>query len=451
MRGFLASSVGVTCAVALTFPLTLPTGARAVAPRATDAAPPTAPRALLTGDTGATSNTNVPGRTQSLRLSPLTPPATPAAARARATPAAAQGLIRRSVRPFSLLGIVWDDADAVLHGDVQVRTRATATGSWSRWRTLDVHARDHAADPDSAEARSARVRGATAPLWVGASDGVEVRVTRHGTGGATERHSPLPAGLRLDLVDPGPEPTRRARPRNRPAPHVPDRTDPPSGVALALPAVHGRQPVGAPAAAARTAPRPAITSRRTWGAGAGLPEGGYTYTGSVKAAFVHHSDTGNDYTCAQAPSVIRGIHRYHVTSSGWRDIGYNFLIDKCGTVYEGRAGGVNKAVLGAHTLGFNGDTMGIAVLGSYEDTAPPAAVVRAVARLTAWKLGLYGANPQGKTYLTSGGGNLYRKGEKVRLHRISGHRDGLATECPGAGLYEKLDTARTTAARLQGH
>ncbi|WP_445401590.1 peptidoglycan recognition protein family protein [Streptomyces sp. LE64] len=460
MRGFLASSIGVTCAVVLTLPLTLPTGARAVAPRATDVAPPTAPRTLLKGNTDSTGNrdtishTAVPGRTQSLPLTPLTPPVTRAATRTRATATDTQGLTRRTVRPFSLLGIVWRDARAVLDGDVQVRTRATATGTWSPWRTLDAHTHDHAADPGSAEARSTRVRGATAPLWVGASDGVEVRVTRPARGTTTERHSPLPAGLRLELVDPGPEPSHRAGTRGLPAPDVPDLTDLdlPAGPALALPAALGRPAAVAPAlaTAAHTAPRPAITSRKKWGADESLREGGYAYTGSVKAAFVHHSATGNNYTCAQAPSVIRGIYRYHVTSSGWRDIGYNFLIDKCGTVYEGRAGGVAKAVLGAHTLGFNGNTMGIAVLGSYGSTTPPAAAVRAVARLTAWKLGLSGANPQGKTYLTSAGGNLYRKGEKVRLHRISGHRDGVATGCPGARLYAKLGTARSTAARLQG-
>ncbi|MGW3465749.1 N-acetylmuramoyl-L-alanine amidase, partial [Streptomyces olivaceoviridis] len=74
----------------------------------------------------------------------------------------------------------------------------------------------------------------------------------------------------------------------------------------------------------------------------------------------------------------------------------------------------------------------------------------AIARLTAWKLGLYGVDPSGKTYLTSGGGNLYPKGKNVRLNVISGHRDGFATECPGKRLYAKLGTARSSAAGYQG-
>jgi uncharacterized protein with LGFP repeats len=135
---------------------------------------------------------------------------------------------------------------------------------------------------------------------------------------------------------------------------------------------------------------------------------------------------------------------------GWRDIGYNFLVDKCGNIYEGRAGGVTKAVMGAHTLGFNSNSMGIAVIGTFNSSKPPAASVTAIAKLTAWKLGLFGANPKGKTYLKSGGGNLYPKGKNVRLNVISGHRDGYATDCPGKKLYSKLGSARSTAARYQG-
>ncbi|MEY6568874.1 peptidoglycan recognition protein, partial [Streptomyces sp. PGLac3x] len=197
-------------------------------------------------------------------------------------------------------------------------------------------------------------------------------------------------------------------------------------------------------------PRPKIVTRKGWGADEKLREKNFAYTGKVKAAFVHHSATGNNYTCAQAPSVIRGIYRYHTQSSGWRDLGYNFMVDKCGTVYEGRAGGVDKAVLGAHTLGFNSNSTGIAVLGSYSSVKPPKAAVDAVAKLTAWKLGLSGANPKGKVTLTSGGSNLYAKGKKVSLHVISGHRDGYSTECPGTRLYGQLGTARSASARLQG-
>ncbi|GGR04077.1 hypothetical protein GCM10010251_19450 [Streptomyces aurantiogriseus] len=438
------------------------------------AAPATSPAAPL------------PGSTQSLPLTSL--------ARDRA-PGAEQGLPRRDVRPFSLVGVVWDDPDAELHGGAQVRTRAAGTGTWSGWQDLETHSAEHGADPGTSERASHRVRGATAPLWVGESDGVEVRViptaatrtedTARGPLTASAA-PPLPKGLRLELVDPGTEPSAHAPvgpPRSRAVtPWGP--VGAPRGAATAMTARTiaasaantDLAPLGAtgiPAldragterellslrqgelterrqAKPYIGPRPRIVTRRGWGADESMREKAFRYTNTVKAAFVHHSATGNNYKCSQAPSVIRSIYRYHVKSMGWRDIGYNFLVDKCGSIYEGRAGGVTKAILGAHTLGFNTNSMGIAVLGTFSTAKPSAAAVNAIARLTAWKLGLFGANPRGKTYLKSGGGNLYAKGKNVRLNVISGHRDGFATECPGRQLYGKLGSARSTAARYQG-
>ncbi|MET7732709.1 N-acetylmuramoyl-L-alanine amidase [Streptomyces sp. NPDC005402] len=472
MRGLLASSVGVTCAAALALPLTSPAvAARPASPAAVRPAP------------GA----EAPGGTQSLPLAPL-------ASRDRTlAPVAEQGLPRRDVRHFSLVGVIWDDPDTVLHGRVQVRTRAAGTDTWSGWQDLETH-NDDAADPGTAERASGRVHGATAPLWVGDSDGVEVRVraeadrrtedTARGSRTATTT-APLPVGLRLELVDPGesaPEPARQksaaGAPRRAAEPRSAPTDEPAEALAgmdaaaanadladldgTEIPALDRQQTVeelfalrageltDRQRAKPYIGPRPRIVTRRGWGADEGLRERGFVYTKKVKAAFVHHTASGNGYRCAQAPSLIRGIYRYHVKSMGWRDIGYNFLVDKCGNIYEGRAGGVAKPVLGAHTLGFNSKSMGVAVLGSYGSKKPPAAVTKAVARLAAWKLGLYGANPKGKTYLKSGGGNRYPKGRKVRLNVISGHRDGFATACPGWQLYRKLGSTRTTAARLQG-
>ncbi|CAL9558768.1 hypothetical protein SUDANB151_04567 [Streptomyces sp. enrichment culture] len=421
MRGFLASSTGVTCAAALALPLAPPAAANTTTTSSSSAPPVTSPTAR--------PETHAPGGTQSLPLAPL--------ARDRAPGAAEHGLPRRDVRHFSLVGVVWDNPATELHGRVEVRTRATATGAWSGWRELETHNADHAADPGTPESTSGRVRGATAPLWVGESDGVEVRV-RAADPPAAARTAPaaprLPTGLRLELVDPGedtPPPAKRARTR--------------AAQPAVLPALPARQKTKPHAG-----PRPRITTRRGWGADEKLRQKGFVYTKKIKAAFVHHSDTGNNYRCSQAPSVIRGIYRYHVRSMGWRDLGYNFLVDKCGNIYEGRAGGVSKPVLGAHTLGFNSNSMGIAVLGTYSSKKPSSAALKAIARLTAWKVGLYGMNPRGKTYLKSGGGNLYPKGRKVRLNVISGHRDGFATNCPGKKLYAKLGTARAKAAAYQG-
>ncbi|MFG2501303.1 N-acetylmuramoyl-L-alanine amidase [Streptomyces sp. NPDC048441] len=452
MRGFLASSIGVTCAAVLAIPLTLPSsGARAATPAESSAA-------------------EIPGSTQSLRLGPLGSDRSLGAG----SSAREQGLLQREVRPFSLVGVVWNNPDDELHGSVQVRTRGTGTGAWSGWQAVETHNHEHAADPDDPESTSGRVHGSTAPLWVGDSDAVEIRVR-----GEEPRHravgppagTALPAGLRLELVDPGAEPPPQGSlgegPRSTAltaetaASSAVNADLAPLGAAV-IPALSKKETEadliaarGGPEEAAGKArpyvgPRPRIITRKGWGADEKLREKQFGYSKTVKAAFVHHSATGNNYRCSQAGSVLRSIYRYHVKSSGWRDFGYNFAVDKCGNIYEGRAGGVAKPVLGAHTLGFNTNSMGIAVLGSFGYSNPPAAAVNAIARLTAWKLGLYGANPRGSTYLKSGGGNLYTKGRNVRLHVISGHRDGFATECPGARLYRKLGTARSTSARYQG-
>ncbi|MER6625154.1 peptidoglycan recognition protein [Streptomyces sp. NPDC000931] len=497
MRGILASSIGVTCAAALALPL---------APPATAADARPAPTAEAATRAAVTARPDIPGSTQSLPLGHLT--------RDRVSGAAVLGLAPRTVRPFSLLGVVWDDPTAELHGRVQVRTREAGTGAWSGWRDVETHYTDHGADPGSAEGTADGVRGATAPLWVGESDGVEIRVLPEpgedegegtevdepgeeegedmgadepgeeegegmgadepgeeegeGTGAdepGGDDHSVLPSGLRLELVDPGDEalegPRTGVMSAEVAAASAANSALAPLGT-LEIPALTGertRQEYltlrGADLTEQQRAkpyigPRPAIVTRRGWGADESLREKRFVYTGKVKAAFVHHTASGNGYKCSQAPSLIRGFHRYHVRSLGWRDIGYNFLVDKCGRIYEGRAGGVAKPVKGAHTLGFNTNTTGIAVIGSYGSKKPSSSAVKAVARLTAWKLGLHGMNPRAKTYLKSAGGNLYRKGKKVRLNVISGHRDGFNTSCPGGKLYKKLGTARSTAARYQG-
>jgi len=439
MRGFLASSIGVTCAAALALPLTLPAAAAPTKAPARAAQPTSGARSVPTA-----AEPDLPGSTQSLPLAPTT--------RDRSLGAAPeQGLTRDDVHRFALVGVTWTDPDTELRGRVQVRTRATGTGEWSGWQDVDTHNEDHGADPGTAERDSGHVRGSTAPLWVGDSDAVDVRVRadRGATRAVEPQASALPTGLHLELVDPGAEPPAAgARPTARRATVLPlAATELPalSRAATEREAVtmYGRsQPY--------IGPRPRIITRRGWGADEKLREKGFVYTKKVKAVFVHHTASGNNYSCSQAPSVIRGIYRYHVESSGWRDIGYNFLVDKCGNIYEGRAGGVAKPVLGAHTLGFNTNSMGIAVLGTFGTAKPSSAAVTAIARLSAWKLGLYGVNPRGKTYLKSGGGNLYRKGKNVRLNAISGHRDGFATECPGRQLYGKLGSARSTSARFQG-
>lgn len=222
MRGFLASSIGVTCAAALALPLTLPASA------APSAAPAPAPATHSTSGARSASTTAepaLPGSTQSLPLAPRTSDRTFGAA-------PEQGLTRGDVHRFSLVGVIWDDPDTALRGSVQVRTRATATGTWSGWQDVDTHNDDHGADPGTAERASGHVRGSTAPLWVGDSDGVDVRVrsdraAKRTVGKPDEQPAQLPTGLHLELVDPGAaDPRSRARRRPGTEPPPPPRPPP---------------------------------------------------------------------------------------------------------------------------------------------------------------------------------------------------------------------------------
>ncbi|GAB2860797.1 hypothetical protein GCM10027074_29890 [Streptomyces deserti] len=328
-----------------------------------------------------------------------------------------RALAPRTTEPFRMVGVTWDDPDARLGGTAEVRTRSAETGEWSPWRALDTDVRTPETGPDHDRAG---VRGGTQPLWTGPSDGVQVRVAGKG----------LPAGLRVELVDPdgGTGSATRTAMRTTAA-------EPSPKLSASL------EQGGAPIAG-----RPAVTPRSGWGADESLVQDPPTYTTDTKAMFVHHTAGTNDYTCAESASIVRGIFLYHVQGNGWNDIGYHFLVDKCGTVFEGRAGGIDRPVLGAHTYGFNTGTSSVSVLGDYNTATVNTAVREAVAKVAAWKLGLYGINPAGTVVLTAGADNgKFTAGQKVTLNRISGHRDGYPTECPGQNLYADLPAIRALA------
>ncbi|WP_329194926.1 peptidoglycan recognition protein family protein [Streptomyces sp. NBC_01435] len=202
----------------------------------------------------------------------------------------------------------------------------------------------------------------------------------------------------------------------------------------------------------RMAPRPAIVSRTQWQADETKRDRNAHYAGGVRAVFVHHTDTPNGYDCADVPRTLRDLYTGQTRDRGWGDFGYNFLVDRCGTIYEGRAGGADRPVIGAHTLGFNQGTTGIAAIGTFGPGAPvPAAMERAIAALAAWKLGLGGVDPADKVGLTSTNDNSrYAKGTSAWFDAISGHRDGFATNCPGEALFARLPAIRKLAASLQG-
>ncbi|MFB7600056.1 peptidoglycan recognition protein [Streptomyces sp. NPDC056160] len=207
------------------------------------------------------------------------------------------------------------------------------------------------------------------------------------------------------------------------------------------------------AATAHRAPRPRIVSRSVWlDATARHVQPPPRYDDKVVAVFVHHTDSPNGYACADAPSIIRHLYAGQTGARQWDDIGYNFLVDRCGTIYEGRAGGVERAVIGAHTQGFNHRTAGIAAIGTFTTGTPvPRAMTDAIAALAAWKLGLAGVDPRGSVTLVSSNRLArYDIGTAALLPALAGHTDGFRTTCPGAALTIRLPAIRETAARLQG-
>lgn len=211
------------------------------------------------------------------------------------------------------------------------------------------------------------------------------------------------------------------------------------------------------ASAARTAPafqapRPPILPRSAWLGDSAREQPPPRYDDEVVAVFVHHTDSPNDYDCAEAPGIIKGLYEGQTGARDWDDLGYNFVVDRCGTVYEGRAGGTDRPVTGAHTQGFNHRTTGIAALGTFtEGVHVPSEMLEAIAALSAWKLGTSGTDPRAEVRLvSSNGGSRYAAGTTATLHAVAGHSDGYMTSCPGAALQARLPDIRTLAARIQG-
>lgn len=171
----------------------------------------------------------------------------------------------------------------------------------------------------------------------------------------------------------------------------------------------------------------------------------------MQVAMIHHTETLNDYSPADGRSAVLGICMYHRDTNGWDDIGYNFLVDKYGTTYEGRAGGIDRAVIGAHAQGFNSSSTGIANLGSYDKQPVSGQALDAMSSLIAWKFDTHGVPRSGTTTVTSDGGPdtrpQYRNpGSQAVLDRISGHRDVDTTDCPGDLLYGQLPQLRAMVA-----
>jgi flagellar hook assembly protein FlgD len=281
---------------------------------------------------------------------------------------------------FDLVGFQWQGSGRVL-----VRTRSLA-GRWSAWRPAAPED-----DRPDAASREAGLRGSWrlgSPYWVGPSDRIAYRLI-----GDVRR-------LRAWYVW---SPVERSTLRK-----------------------------------VSMAGSPQVVPRSAWKADEGIKRAPPRYAKAVFFAVVHHTAGSSSYAPSASAAIVRGIELYHVRANGWNDIGYNFLVDKYGQVFEGRAGGADRNVIGAHAEGFNAGSVGVAVIGNYSAAAITPAAERSLAALLAWRLDVAHVDPLGFVTWASGGNSKFRRGTPVLLRAISGHRDTGFTSCPGSALYSKL-------------
>ncbi len=187
---------------------------------------------------------------------------------------------------------------------------------------------------------------------------------------------------------------------------------------------------------AQNVPQPTIISRAEWGANEDWMTWPPEYS-PVRKIIIHHTVTGNDE--ADPAAIVRAIYYYHAVVRGWGDIAYNYLVDRYGNIYEGRAGGAN--VVGGHTTSYNVGSVGIGVLGTFGNasgsTDPSSTLVNAIAKLCAWVAARNGIDPLGQSLFID-----------VTAPNIAGHRDYDITSCPGDYLYVDLDPIRQATRQL---
>ena len=296
---------------------------------------------------------------------------------------------------FDLVGLHWRGT-----GGVWFRT-ASLTGRWSAWHAASPEAED-LPNRGSRESRARAGWRLGSPWWTGGARRIQVR-----TAGSATR-------VRIAYV-----------------------------ASPVTPVVRARELATAPT-------QPAIITRRQWGANESIVRGSPSYASRVAFAVVHHTAGGTPKTKAEAAAMVRAIEVYHVRSNGWNDIGYNFLVDPLGDVFEGRKGGIARNVIGAHAEGFNTGSVGVAMLGTYSSAKASPAAVASIANLLAWRLDLAHVDPTSRLVWTSLGSPRYPAGTAVNLAAVSGHRDTGLTECPGTALWNQLPKIAATTLATGG-
>lgn len=326
----------------------------------------------------------------------------------------------RSTADFSVLGFTWDKSDG--SDDATIRYRVHTEAGWSEWDA--VGASDLAPDPGSPDAHPTDRVGTDAIVALGA-DGIQVWA---------QSDSGDVDGLKAVLVDPG----------------TPAASDVARGATVSRAGSGTRDALSSSAGPAQ----PTIISRAQWGADESLRWCEPDYSTSIVSAAVHHTASTNDYTAADVPAILNGILAFHTRPEsqggrGWCDIGYNFLVDRFGRIFEGRRGSIDTTVVGVHTGGFNSRTIGISAIGDYATVAPSTELLESLSQLIAWRFGTLGISGGSSVTMTSGGGaSKWPLGTVVTFPTVYGHRDAQTTACPGQFLYDRLPQIRSRVAEL---
>ncbi|WP_312884889.1 N-acetylmuramoyl-L-alanine amidase, partial [Nocardia barduliensis] len=370
------------------------------------------------------------------RLQPGTTPDTPALSPGAVTPelmsqVGAQVKELSSETPFSMVALT---AKELADTTATIRARQP-DGTWGPWydaEPVDTHRTDRSGPGATI---------GTEPIYVGDTDAVQVLVTRKQAATGTIR----PIAEAVPIVD---DPAQRPAPASDdPAQQSADLTavliDPGRGAADgALRDVAAALPGGGPS----------VITRAQWGADESIRCDQPTYDDSLGGVTVHHTAGRNDYSKSESAGIVRAIYTYHAKTLGWCDIGYNALVDKYGQVFEGRFGGLDRPVQGAHAGGFNENTSGVALMGNYESEQPTQASIEALGAFVGWRTKVAGLDPKGHTTMISEGTSFtpYAQGETVRLPIVFAHRDVGNTACPGDAAYALMDRIRDIAAGAPG-
>ncbi|WP_329414483.1 N-acetylmuramoyl-L-alanine amidase [Nocardia vinacea] len=332
--------------------------------------------------------------------------------------------------PFSVVALTAHD---LVNTKALVRARQS-DGMWGPWydtEAVDTRRNDQAIGGTTG----------TEPIYVGNTKSVQILVTRKPAVVAAPR--PPVAGDAEGAVPMLPTPAA-------------GRSDDPAQTAAALTAVlidPGRGAIDGAlnnVAAALPGGGPNVITRSQWGADESIRCEEPTYDDQLGGLTVHHTAGRNDYTRAESAGIVRAIYTYHAKTLGWCDIGYNALVDKYGQIFEGRFGGLDRPVQGAHAGGFNENTSGVALMGNYESEEPSEEAINAIGRFIGWRSKIVGLDPKGYTTMYSEGTEFtsYAQGEAVRLPVVFAHRDVGNTSCPGDSAYADMDRIRDIAAGI---